>query len=115
MGAYSQFGVTVRDTGSSLEAVVLSQSLFLILPGHRVPHTGKQADWLPIQSTQLCPDTTYVSNISYSPQSRAHQKKGEASAPALREPVLCTNPERKEPEDKQKAAVVCEGGYALPE
>ena len=82
MGAYSQFGVTVRDTGSSLEAVVLSQSLFLILPGHRVPHTGKQADWLPIQSTQLCPDTTYVSNISYSPQSRAHQKKGEASAPA---------------------------------
>lgn len=29
--------------------------------------------------------------------------------------MLCTNPERKWPEDKPKAAVVCEGGYALQE
>lgn len=36
-------------------------------------------------------------------------KKGKGMVPGLKELMLCMNPERKLPENKTQAAVVCEG------
>lgn len=115
MGEYSQFGVTIRDTGSSLEAVVLGQSLFLILPGTRSPTQENKLTSLPSWAPSLV-QALHIWVISPIPHRAKDIKERRGLCSCSEEGAGALYKSREETTRRQrKAAVVCEGGYALPE